>query len=351
MKKLIWSIIVVIIIFIVIILSQSRVSREIKVGAVFSMTGFGQLYGEETQKGFNLCKNSNIELITEDSQSKPNIGVSAFTKLVNVDKPDIILIMMSSVAESTLPLVKNYTGPILATSVSASDITGRGGDKYFRYFSTGETESKTAAEYMLNNLNIKKVGVLYLNSDYGLTYLKGISAVYKDKGIVVPESFNQGTVDFKTPIIKLKEAGVDAVYIAGYDNDLLLALKDIRVLDYKGVIFANEIFTNVISKLDKNILNGVYFSALRFYTTERNDKFYKEYKDKYGNEATWYASMGCDIARQINGANGQNLLDYYSNLKAFTGLNGEINTKGRELEIIPDIAVYQDGIKILKVIK
>jgi ABC-type branched-subunit amino acid transport system substrate-binding protein len=61
-----------------------EISKKIKVGAVFAMTGFGQLYGEETKKGFDLCKNENIELIVEDSQSKPTVGVTAFNKLVNI---------------------------------------------------------------------------------------------------------------------------------------------------------------------------------------------------------------------------------------------------------------------------
>jgi branched-chain amino acid transport system substrate-binding protein len=271
--------------------------------------------------------------------------------LVSIDKPDIILVMMSSVAESTLPLVKNYTGPVLATSVSASKITERGGEKYFRYFSTGETESKTAAEYMLNTLKVKKIGVLYLNSDYGLTYVNGITEVF-GKEAVVGEAFNQGTTDFKTHIIKLKESDIDAIYIAGYDNDLLLAIEDLRLLKYGGIVFANEIFTNITSKLDKTILEGIYFSALRFFTTKKSDSFYSDFRARYNTEATWYASMGCDIARQINGAKSNDLLSYYSNLKKFNGLNGEINSKGRELEIIPDIAVYKDGaIRILKVIK
>jgi branched-chain amino acid transport system substrate-binding protein len=343
--------VIIIILAVVAYTKKPEITEKIKVGAVFSMTGFGQLYGEETQRGFNLCKNDNVELITEDSQSKPNVGVSAFTKLVNIDKPDIILMMMSSVAESTLPLVKTYTGPVLATSVSASDITGRGGDKYFRYFSTGETESRTAAEYMLNTLQIKNPGILFLNSDYGKTYLAGFEEVFKGKGEVVAESFNQGTTDFKTHILKLKDKNVDAIYIAGYDNDLILAIKDLRNIKFTGVIFANEIFTNITGKLDKDLLNGIYFNALRFFTTEKKDIFYQNYKEKYGTEATWYASMGCDIARQINLAKDRDLLKHYTNLKIFDGLNGEINTKGRELEIIPDIAVYKDGIKILKVIK
>jgi len=353
MKKYIWLVVVVIVILLAVIVSTKKpeTSKMIKVGAVLPMTGFGQLYGEETQKGFNLCKNDNIDLIVEDSQAKSALGVTAFNKLVSVDKPDIILVMMSAVAESTLPLVKNYTGPVLATSVSVPQITERGGEKYFRYFSLGENEAKTAAEYMLNNLGVKKVGVLYLNSDYGLTYLNSITEMF-GKESVVGESFNQGTTDFKTHVVKLKESGADAIYIAGYDNDLLLSIKDIRLLKYTGIVFANEIFTNITNKLDKEVLEGVYFSALRFFTTDKSDSFYTDFKEKYNIEATWYASMGCDIARQINGAKSNDLLNYYSNLKKFNGLNGEINLKDRELEIMSDIAVYKDGaIKILKVIK
>jgi branched-chain amino acid transport system substrate-binding protein len=352
MKKYIWIVVLIIVVVTVVVyLGEPKNSDQIKVGAVFSMTGFGQLYGEETQKGFNICKNDNIELIVEDSQSKPNVGVSAFTKLVTVDKPDIILMMMSSVAESTLPLVKTYDGPVLATSVSVSDITGRGGEKYFRYFSTGETESKEVAEYMQNNLQIKRPGILYLNSDYGKTYLVGFEAVYKESGSIVSEPFNQGTTDFKTHILKLKEKGVDAIYIAGYDNDLMLAIKDLRNIKYDGVVFANVIFTNITQKIDADLLNGIYFSALRFFTTEKKDVFYQNFKEKYGSEATWYASMGCDIARQINSAKDKDLLKHYSNLKNFDGLNGKITAKERELEILADIAVYQDGIRILKVIE
>ncbi|MEI8339691.1 MAG: ABC transporter substrate-binding protein [bacterium] len=344
-KKTYWFIaIVVILIIILVIAGKSGTSSKIKVGAVLPMSGFGKLYGEETQKGFTLCKADNTEFVIEDSQALPAVGVSAFNKIVSTNKPDAIVVMMSSVAEATLPLAKSYNGPVIATGVSSVNIAERGGDRYFRYFSRGEKESVMNAEYLLNTLKIKKLGVLYLNADYGKTYVDGVNSVYKDKGEVITESFNTGTTDFKTNVAKLKAKNVEAIYIVGYDNDLELSIKDIKTLKYKGIIFGNSIFNNLMAKgVDKNILDGVYFSTLNFYTGERKDSFFADYKAKYGTEANWYAASGCDIARQLGQVKGKDVMGYYKNLKSYEGINGKIFANGREFEFPEGVALYKDG--------
>jgi branched-chain amino acid transport system substrate-binding protein len=351
-----WILLILVIILVIIFVSnQTKTSEKIKVGGVFPMSGFGQMYGEETQKGFSLCQNDNIELIIEDSQFKGTVGISAFNKLITTDKPDIVIVMVSAVAESTLPLVKNYSGPVLATAVSAANIAERGGSNYFRYFTRGENESVMAGEYLLNNLNIKKLGLLYLNSDYGKVYLDGISKVYSEEGQVIVESFNSGTTDFRTSIAKLKEAGAEGIYFVGYDNDLLLALKNVKEMKYTGIVFANSIFNNLLFKddINKNILENVYFSGLEFFTSsDKSDPFYSDFKNKYGSEPMWYAAIGCDIARLINKAPDTNLLEYFSRLSSFKGLNGKIVSTDREFEILENVAIYKNGtINVLQTTK
>lgn len=326
------------------------VKNSIKVGAVLPMTGFGQLYGEETQKGFNLCKNDYLELIVEDSQSLPAGGVSAFSKLVSSSNPGMIILMMSSVAEATLPLIKNYDGVVLATGVSTPEITKRGGDKYFRYFSNGVNSSILDAKFLLNDLKIKKLGVLYHNSDYGKTYLNGADDVYKNAGEIISEGFNPGTTDFRTSLIKLIDKKVDGIYIVGYDQDLELSIKTLKNLTYGGKIYGNSIVNNLIQKdSDKNYLESVYFSSLGFITGDKSDKFFEDYKNKYGGTPNWYAATGCDIARQVNNIEDANFFGYFSKLKSFSGLNGDIENIDREMEIKYDVSQYINGtVKVLK---
>lgn len=85
--------------------------KEIRIGAIFPLTGDGAKYGEEAKNGIELAveelKDTKIRMIYEDDQGTANGAVNAFNKLTAGGKiPMIIGPMYSSTALVIAPLVE-----------------------------------------------------------------------------------------------------------------------------------------------------------------------------------------------------------------------------------------------------
>ena len=74
--------------------------KEIKIGAVLSLTGKGAKYGEAIKRGIDLAleevnsepnRKAKIKVVYEDSLSEPQKAVSAFNKLIEIDKVPVVI--------------------------------------------------------------------------------------------------------------------------------------------------------------------------------------------------------------------------------------------------------------------
>jgi ABC-type branched-subunit amino acid transport system substrate-binding protein len=93
-----------------------KVDKEINIGIIVPLTGDAAVYGNALKKGLDLAvdeinktggiKGKKVSLIYEDSQADPKTAISAFNKLVTVNKVSLIIgDMFSSTTLSIAPLV------------------------------------------------------------------------------------------------------------------------------------------------------------------------------------------------------------------------------------------------------
>lgn len=209
--------------------SGKNESGNIKIGTVLPLTGPAALYGGQTLDGAKLAvkminneggilEGRKIELVTEDDQSKPELGVNKFKKLIENDRVAAITGgVNSSVNMATKEIAKNRLLNVVTVS-KAPDIMADRDPYRFRLNSTNEMDGKAFHTFIAEQLKPKTVAVIAENTDYGQAELEALKKNWSGSNapeIVATEFFELTETDFTNPLTKLKSAKADALYVAG----------------------------------------------------------------------------------------------------------------------------------------
>lgn len=225
-----------------------------KIGAILPLTGSGSLWGQNGKKGVELAvdeinKNGGIngkevKILFEDSQTDPRIAVSAFQKLTDIEGVKVSIVdMISSNVLAIAPIANEKKVVIISPGASNPAITNAG-DYVFRNWPSDALQGNEAARISFNKLVWKSVGIFYINNEYG----NGLDAVFKKEfenlggKIVIEETFQQGSSDFKTSLLKFKGKKLDGIYLVGYPKEVPIILKQSKELGMKVKYLGTETF-------------------------------------------------------------------------------------------------------------
>ena len=126
----------------------------IKVGVLASLTGALESYGKQTQRGFELgleyatngtmeVEGKKIEVVWEDTETKPEVAVQKATKLLEDDAVDFLVGSSSSGDTlAVLPLAEEYEKIMIVEPAVADSITGSEFNPYI--FRTARNSSQDA---------------------------------------------------------------------------------------------------------------------------------------------------------------------------------------------------------------
>jgi branched-chain amino acid transport system substrate-binding protein len=281
---------------------------EINVGVILPLTGPGAPYGQAEREGMELAVNEinngekidrKIHLVIEDSKTEPSFGVSAINKLIYTDKTNIVLgDIASSVTLAIAPIAEKNKVLLITPGASNPKIT-EAGDYIFRFYPSDDYQGKILAEWAINN-DIKKVGILYINNDFGVGLKDKFKKEIESKGgkVVTEENYDQGEKDFRTHLSKIKGTKIDGLFIiaAGEENaNILIQAKEMRV---RYRFFAPDAFKDEnIIKIAGSTAEGVVCSAPRFNLNEKRKKvedFILHYREKYKRDPNVFAAYGYD---------------------------------------------------------
>jgi len=288
-----------------------------KIGAIVPLTGKSASLGNLHRLGMELAvdeinergglKGKPVKLLLEDSQNEAKLGISAFNKLLRVDKVSIVLCTFSNVCVPLSEHVKSLklTDVILFnTATSAPDIT-IGADNIFRSFLIGQSEAQVTCDYMIDSLQIDKIALYYVNDDFGrgtaVAFEKYLSR--KGKGKIVYKDYYEITqMEHRSNIQKVKGTNPNAIFVSGYGKSLVSLIKQLKELRVNAEIFCTATFA--IPEVYDNLgiaKEGIYFtssfydddnhlpSALKF-KVRFNTKF-PDFKDNYQSAAAYTAIM------------------------------------------------------------
>ena len=158
------------------------------------------------------------ELLVQDDECKPNIGVQAATKFgANKDMIAAATHYCSAVAISTVDVYHKFGLPIIVWGAVLPDITyGNNYKEVHRVNGTMINQNETAAKFM-TGLGYKTWAIIHDTTDYGKGHNKYFSENLVKNGGKILGTFGvtSDQQDFSAELTKIKSLNPDVLYFGG----------------------------------------------------------------------------------------------------------------------------------------
>jgi len=317
---------------------------DIKIGAILPLTGDAAKWGQASKNAIDLAveginksggiSGRKVAVLFEDDRGGVTDATNAMTKLVKVDKVPLVLGTLFSSATLAIAPIANENKVVLLSPASSAPKITQAGDFIFRNCASDVYEGGIMAGFVHDTLKYRKVGVAYINNDYGLGLKTEFETAFKAKGgeIVASEAFDQGATDFRSLLLKIKAAAPDAIYLPGYPPEMGRLLRQAKELGINKQFLSVVIFEDPrVLELAGGAAEGVIYSCQIFDPTsgEANvRKFVTAYKTKYGSDPDIYAGLSYDamniaaLAIKNGGTTGGGIRDALYKIRDFPGVTG-----------------------------
>jgi len=224
MKKIIFVLLVLL------VLCASISAQNIKVGVIQDLSGPGTVLGTASLHGAEIAvadinakggiNGRMLQLVPYDCKSDPNEAINAFKRLADVEK--VVAVIgppLSNVGLAVAPVSTEKKLVFLGMFGDPRCMLGEKLDKLNPYMflmqpSTEQTAIISGA-YMIEKLGYKKIGMLVAQDHaYCLSQANYFKDYAKKNGIeIVAEEMNkQADIDMKAQLIKIKNAGAEAIF-------------------------------------------------------------------------------------------------------------------------------------------
>src|SRR5882724_6955693 len=196
--------------------------RSVKIGFVSTFSGPTAVIGNDMRNSVELALDHlgrkmgglPVEVIYEDDQQKPEVGVQKTLKLIESDEVNFVAgyIWSNVLLASLKPVIDSQTF-LISANAGPSQIAGELCSPYF--FSTSWQNDQTPmamGEYM-NQKGVQSVFLIGPNYAAGKDMLTGVRATFK--GRVIGEELTKwpDQLDFSTELSKVRAAKPDAVFV------------------------------------------------------------------------------------------------------------------------------------------
>lgn len=289
--------------------SRSKSDSTLRIGMAAPLTGNGASFGISQRNGVELAiselnssggiNNRKITLIVEDTKTEPPVAVTAVNKLIYQEK---VPVLIGSAASLDVPaymdlLEKAHIPEILPVAV-LPQITEGNARWTFRNAMNDKLAARKMAEFVINDLNAKKIALLIEDSSFGST---GLIFADRIRELGVPpltiERFHRGDLDFSAQLIKIKSLGATHIQFWGYYADYAQVARQIKELGLNVQLMGNQApVTNKTIELGGSAVEGALNVCLFVPTTEdpKGKRFVEDYRAKYGELPDTWAAQSYD---------------------------------------------------------
>jgi len=294
-------------------LSASSQPAKIKVGEFASLTGKEAAFGQASHKGTVLAIEEinaaggvlgrQLELVTEDNQSKPGESGTIVTKLITREKVVAILGEVASSRSIEAAIVaQRYRIPLISPSSTNPKVTEIG-DYIFRVCFIDPFQGTALAKFAQTHLKAQRVAIVTsVSSAYSVGLAKYFREQFVAAGgqVVLEQKYSEGDKDFKAQLTAIKAASPDAIFVPGYYTEAALMCKQARELGLNQPIFGGDGWeAPELVAIGGKAVEGTYYST--HYSpeipSEAVQSFVKRYKARWNGETPdAMAALGYDSA-------------------------------------------------------
>ncbi|WP_269304215.1 ABC transporter substrate-binding protein [Aeromicrobium sp. HA] len=224
-----------------------------RIGLALPFTGPSAAYGEEFKMAVEIgiedvneqFKDDGIslELVTADTQATAEGGVSAMNKLGAVDKVPAVITAWGAVVSAGSPVAEDLGLALLNAGAQSPALIGSS-PNLVNALPMNDAQLANYAEYLVDQKGYKKFATIYVDNETGQGTADAFKAAVEARGatVVAQESIRQDATDATTQVAKVKDSGVDFLYVqtllvegASTMKAVEQAKLDIPVGSYAGV--------------------------------------------------------------------------------------------------------------------
>src|SRR5690606_29037803 len=287
---------------------------QVKIGLITTLSGGGAALGQEQRDGFMLAVEQNggklggtdVEVIIEDDQLKPELGVQLARKLVNNDKVDFVtgIIFSNVMMAARTPILESKTF-LIGSNAGPSPMSGAECSPYFFSTSWNNDQLHEGGGQIATNAGYKKMYIMAPNYQAGKDALQGFKRFYN--GEVIDEVYTQiGQMDYSVEIAQLQQANPDAVYVfypGGIGVNFVKQYRQAGLLGKVPLISASTVDGSILPAL-QDIALGVITHAPYAPNLDnaQNKQFVEAFEKKYNRSPSLYAAQSYDEANLIASA-------------------------------------------------
>jgi len=285
----------------------------IKIGVIAALNGDQKPWGEDSVKGVQMAVDEfnaaggldgkKVQLIIEDTASRPEVGKTATEKLVTEDK--VVAVIGEIASGTTQPAAQvcfQYGVPIISPGSTRVDITNIG-DNVFRVCFTDNFQGAAMAKFAYEDLGLRRIAIL---TDKKQPYSTGLSDVFRQAftdfgGEVVDEQFYEsGTQDFKPQLTNISAKNPDGLFCSGYFNEVGPIARQKEIVGLNVPMLGGDGWDSaeLVNSGGRGIIGGYWSNHYSNYEERPQvQNFVSAFKNRFGSPpATAMAPLGYDAA-------------------------------------------------------
>jgi branched-chain amino acid transport system substrate-binding protein len=287
---------------------------DVKVGFLATLSGPSADVGRDQLDGFNLALEQlggklggvAATVIKEDDQQKPEVAMTALSKLLERDKVDVVtgltfanvlMALQGKIGATDVPFVGSVAGPSAAAGAQCKA-------NLFVTSWQSDVPAEAIGKY-LTDKGIKRISTLTPNFVGGKDKIAGLKRFYK--GEIVEEIYTPlNQLDFSAELTKVADAKPEAIF-AFYPGGLGVTF--VRQYQQAGLVAKFPLYTT--NTIEGSALDAMGVAAVGAivgdtwtpgHPGEESRRFVEAFRKKYNRVPSAYAAFSYDAALAIDAA-------------------------------------------------
>ncbi|MBI4185057.1 MAG: ABC transporter substrate-binding protein [Proteobacteria bacterium] len=213
-------------------------------GVALPLTGSAAPFGQDQVQGLEWAVadinakggagGRKLQPVIIDTQANPQVAVNVVTRLLSVERTELLITAWSAVTAAVSPIVNR--NEVLALIIGAnSPRIANMGDYVYTTYPLADVDVTLLAKFAHDELKKKNAAVLHLNDESGVYGARVFRDNFEKLGgkIVAYESYEPNATDYTGAILKLRAANPEVVHLQGNAGDSPQAVAQLRQLGIK----------------------------------------------------------------------------------------------------------------------
>lgn len=248
--------------------SRAQGVDTIRIGVLIPLTGSTSQFGAAMAQAAKIAaeeinaaggvRGRKVEMLVEDDQSNPEVGVRAARKLIDVDKVVAIVgTYASSVTSAVAPLCWE-SRTVLMTASGADSITKLPHQGYIFRTAPPSGQYISRGTQLARELGAKRVFWMGPQTPFAQNHIDGVTAAFGNSGDGL--IYEDKKTSYRSEVDQAMRFKPDAIILGGYAPDTLVAVKDLYRANFKGhrIGYFFGINQTLLNGLPIDVSEGLY---------------------------------------------------------------------------------------------